>query len=566
MVLIFVLYCIYGLVFTAIGKLFFPETKIVDALFIGLIVLSIYGYVFSYFDGIRNVFFLFSAAVLITLGILRLRLKPVISSIRNKINIGSVIWTILVLAYTALPSNYLDDGLYYSQSIRWFEEYGIVKGLANLDINLGQASLLHLISAITNFSTLGFRFNDFSGFLLWIIGLEVWKNRLAIEKFKFFTYSLLLIFSLSLINAENTDVCLIVIFLKITLLDKQDKDLTRDFLLIGLIAFAIGVKASALPIAILLLLDYNWKISIKPRIALFFLLPIGFLFFKSWYLTGYPFFPFYSWLATNVSWQLPEQFFVFGKLAAKYSAYIVTVEQFEHFRTLDFSEKLALFFNLTHWRGIFRVMFSVLLFIALVELIRTRIIDPLFIIIFVFSIIYLLTSPQPRIALPYMTLLLLHISQLGLFRIFPSKIQQNLLSFNTRIPLAILTLAAVCMLFIPWNFLNRWFRSDIASYRNFSIEYIISPHPTWNNIEVVKKSINGIDFWQPLRRDLSCFDSRFPCLVMPIQDFLHKQYYYAPRLLNRTIKSGFAYEKVKIKETDINNWNSFSHKLRLVDK
>src|ERR1700712_5641578 len=53
------------------------------------------------------------------------------------------IWVIfsimlLVQAYAAyLPSSHNDDGLYYSTSIKWIQEYGTIPGLANINPRIG---------------------------------------------------------------------------------------------------------------------------------------------------------------------------------------------------------------------------------------------------------------------------------------------------------------------------------------------------------------------------------------------------------------------------------------------
>ncbi|MDE5599017.1 MAG: hypothetical protein K2J04_14465, partial [Lachnospiraceae bacterium] len=50
-----------------------------------------------------------------------------------------------------------DTGLYHAQSIRWIEEYGIVKGLGNLHCRLAYNSASFALSALYSFAFLGGR-------------------------------------------------------------------------------------------------------------------------------------------------------------------------------------------------------------------------------------------------------------------------------------------------------------------------------------------------------------------------------------------------------------------------
>lgn len=64
------------------------------------------------------------------------------------------------------PSSHHDDGLYYSTSIKWLQEYGTVKGLANLNPRIGFNSSWLILQAIYGFAFLkAGLFNDLNGLL-----------------------------------------------------------------------------------------------------------------------------------------------------------------------------------------------------------------------------------------------------------------------------------------------------------------------------------------------------------------------------------------------------------------
>ena len=74
--------------------------------------------------------------------------------------------TILILAQCASIPYILDNESYYIQTIKWINEYGFVKGLANLHFFLAQTSGWHILQSAYSFSFLYDKFNDISGFCL----------------------------------------------------------------------------------------------------------------------------------------------------------------------------------------------------------------------------------------------------------------------------------------------------------------------------------------------------------------------------------------------------------------
>lgn len=536
-----------------------------DSAWSGIISVAMLGYVFSFFFGVGGGIFGFFL-IAIALLLLSFRFRMLFAEIKSMQSfvLPASIWTLLVAAHAALPSNYIDDGVYYAQSVRWFETYGLIKGLGNLDPNLAQGSLLHLLSAITNLSFLGFRFNDFAAFTLWLIGMEVLYIRPNLKTGLFVVLAFTLLFSLWMISAENTDVFLIVIFIKIFLLLKRHASSISKPLLLGLIALAIGTKASALPLVLLLLTPYfrPWHLSI--RISLFVLIPLFILFFKSWFITGYPLFPFHPWQPFEVAWALPNQYFHFSQIVSFFSAYVLNPSGFSDVNNVTGLNRLQILFSPTHWKGVFHIVYGVVLCASFLLFRQTQGSYRLLVPIYAFTIIYIASSPQPRIALPYLILLvcLLANHYHGVFFTF-KMIKSFRAKFNHRTIIAFPTLFVFSMLFLPWSFAESWFRGNgITSYRTLKTAYLVKPHPTWQSIAVVKKEINGISFYQPLEKNGFCYDAAFPCLVMPVQDYLDETYYFAPVPLGSSIRSGFGYEAWEIDRIHLEEWNSFSHRLR----
>jgi hypothetical protein len=60
----------------------------------------------------------------------------------------------------------IDNETYYIQTIKWLNEFGFVKGLANLHPFFAQTSGWHILQSAFSFSYLPFSNNDLNGFCL----------------------------------------------------------------------------------------------------------------------------------------------------------------------------------------------------------------------------------------------------------------------------------------------------------------------------------------------------------------------------------------------------------------
>jgi hypothetical protein len=77
-----------------------------------------------------------------------------------------LISSLLILAQSATLPFIIDNESYYIQTIKWLNEYGFVKGLANLHLFFGQTSGWHVTQSVYSFSFMYDRFNDLNGFCL----------------------------------------------------------------------------------------------------------------------------------------------------------------------------------------------------------------------------------------------------------------------------------------------------------------------------------------------------------------------------------------------------------------
>ena len=88
--------------------------------------------------------------------------------------------TVLIIAQCSTAPFVIDNETYYIQTIKWLNEYGFVRGLANLHISLGQCSGWHILQSAFSFSFASLDWVPFPGLIRLEIGaMHPLKSRLA---------------------------------------------------------------------------------------------------------------------------------------------------------------------------------------------------------------------------------------------------------------------------------------------------------------------------------------------------------------------------------------------------
>ncbi|MCR4990988.1 MAG: hypothetical protein K6A38_09010 [Lachnospiraceae bacterium] len=130
-----------------------------DILMAGICVLTVYAQLFSLFYRVSALCTALLAALsLVSLYICRNEIKDDISSF-HKLGVLKMIGMALLFLLFAYGTSYgymhYDSDLYHAQSIRWIEEYGVIKGLGNLHTRLAYNSSAFALSALFSFAFLG---------------------------------------------------------------------------------------------------------------------------------------------------------------------------------------------------------------------------------------------------------------------------------------------------------------------------------------------------------------------------------------------------------------------------
>ena len=129
----------------------------------GLAGITVYAQIFSIFAPvglIANVVLVGTCFAIACLYRKRLQedFQKAMEAVRKKM-IGKTAFFVLLFLLFAYGASrgiiHYDTGLYHAQSIRWIEEYGIVKGLGNLHCRLAYNSASFALSALYSFAILG---------------------------------------------------------------------------------------------------------------------------------------------------------------------------------------------------------------------------------------------------------------------------------------------------------------------------------------------------------------------------------------------------------------------------
>lgn len=216
----------------------------------------------------------------------------------------------------------LDHFGYYVPTIKWLTEYGLVKGIANLDLILGQMSVWHIFQA--GFSNFADPFLRLNAVLLIIYGIYIVENKSWIQ---------LIFIPVFLIFSQSPSPDLPVILFSLIILNEilsGNKNLAFLFAF-SVFTFAIKPTVIWLPIFILLYSIFVSGFQYKKLIlgSLVFLLFIV----KNIWIFGYPVFPL-KVFDLGISWKPNPELL---KASSEFAIVKTFDEQYSYAEILKFS-------------------------------------------------------------------------------------------------------------------------------------------------------------------------------------------------------------------------------------
>lgn len=468
---------------------------------------------------------------------------------KKPIQILGFILTLLNLMQSATKPFIIDNETYYIQTIKWLNEFGIVKGLANLHIFFGQMSGWHLLQSGFNFGFISNSLNDLNGFLMLIFTFfslhhlhRFFQTRITMDLF----LGLIPVgnlFFFQFVSAPSPDLPIFLISQIIFyLFYKNYIDYQKDFkILFILVLFLILIKISVAPLLILpivllikhKLLKREWKFSI-----LFAFIALSAYFLKNYLISGYLFYP-TEFLGSllNPDWKTaPELQKFFFKEISEHAISLENSVEIQKLTTFDYFKNWLLEPGL---RSIFNKLIIILLLIFPLYIRKNKTLFWLYIYALIQFGILFFTSPQYRFFMPLITGMSLYI----------------LAKLLLNSPKKVLPVFAIFSLisFIPLLFsinVSNWKNSsfmpdELSVYR---IENLI--YPSENSMYDLKYetiSEGNLKYNSPLNQKEFFWisgDGELPCANKKMIDFFKKWYQVRPQLRTGNLKDGFYAEKL----------------------
>jgi hypothetical protein len=304
----------------------------------GMVITTVYAQFFSLFYKVGLVANIILVVICIAIVVMNRRdihlpRKNTVISWDTLVYIG----VILLFAFaTSRGQIHTDTSLYHAQAIRWYEEYGAVKGLANLQWHFGYNSSYFGFAALFSLSFLGFgSFHCTTGFIAAIVCLWAvsYLKDFSSRKRHVTDFCALGILFYALVNfvgfvspASDYATMFFATYLVARWAEEsesEENNITSFSLLSVLAVFTVSLKLSAALLVLLAIYPAVYLIKEKrgKEIALYIVLGLvtilPFL-IRNVIISGWLLYPFPAIDLFNVDWKLPKQYAIID------SAYIKT--------------------------------------------------------------------------------------------------------------------------------------------------------------------------------------------------------------------------------------------------
>lgn len=464
--------------------------------------------------------------------------------LQNILKFVFIITTLLIIAQCSSIPFIIDNESYYIQTIKWINEYGFVKGLANLHLFLGQTSGWHVTQSVFNFSFLYKNFNDLSGYCL-LLGLffsiqklndfytNYNKNYLVAGLFPLFN-----IFLFQFISAPSPDVPVYVfsIILFFCFLENFKKLTPEVFnLIVILVLFLVYIKNTMLTFGIipLILLALHFKLLSKKLLKpiLLAILITSLFIIKNMIICGSPIFPSKSFNSLSTAYAIPDDIENFYYDSIKHFGYSVTAQQY------NLISPLSLFFKwltIPKLHGLFNSL-SIFLIVFVPFFIykfqNKKSLWTLYIVMVLQLVLLFMTSPQYRFFMNFI--------------IFFSLFCFSCLIQNKKIINLLLTLSLIpvfIILFFPLNFHSFSNNPFMRKSSNFSIKNIIFPYKnTKSNTAFITFKLGKLNYNSPINNDFfwGNGDGDLPCVNKDQIEYFKKYFNTIPQMRTNNLKDGF---------------------------
>lgn len=236
------------------------------------------------------------------------------------------LFTIIILLFGSFYPFILDHFGYYVPSIKWLSEVGLVKGISNLDLLLGQMSFWHFLEAgFSNFTDIYLRLNAVLMviYLIYILEKKSWL--------------LFLFFPVLLLFTQTPSPDLPAIIFSLIILNEILSGNRNSKLIFALSIFVFSIKPTMIWVPIFTLLYSIFILKSSLKFILFGSFIFLFFIIKNLYTFGFPVFP-VAELDFSLSWKPNSELLKISSQVAIQKTYDMqyTIAQINHFSTLDY--------------------------------------------------------------------------------------------------------------------------------------------------------------------------------------------------------------------------------------
>lgn len=433
--------------------------------------------------------------------------------------------SLLIIFFGAYYPFILDHFGYYVPTIKWLSEVGLVKGISNLDLLLGQNSLWHIFQAgLSHFSDPFLRINVLIliVYLIYVLEKKSWIH--------FIFFPILFLF----IQSPSPD--LPVIVLSLILLNEVFNDNKKAGFLFALSIFIFAIKPTMVWMPIFIFL-YNLFI-LKSNLKFTFLgISILLLFlFKNIWTFGFPIFPVqfldlgFSWNPNPILLQNSSEMAIMKTYDMQYS--FAEIQQFSRFDYV----KNWLFLQGIKSKIHLAFLLSLIIFFVFAIIKKSKLIWILFLSIFIKSVLVLLFSAQYRFFFEVFFILIFVL----FYQLLSKRFSLLIFSTATIFFAAFLSFPNLVKVYLPsfklGNFMSGFSKNQFIK-------------PSYFEYEKYKTHQLGNLKFNMVKDYIFSFDTPLPAISPQfIQEDLDAGIF--PQLKGTTLKEGFIWRKISDQEKE----------------
>ncbi|GEP51207.1 hypothetical protein FNO01nite_18790 [Flavobacterium noncentrifugens] len=451
--------------------------------------------------------------------------------------------SLLIVAQCASAPFLPDNESYYIQTIKWLDEYGFVRGIANLHFFFAQVSGWHILQSAFSFSFLYGHFNDLSGFCL-LLGNVFAFFRLDDYFRKGRRIDLVVgllpvanVFLFSFISSPSADLPIYVLtFIIFYIFMLQYKKMTAaGFTILCLfVLFAMLIKVTALPLLILPIVSYARhyrKLHNINEILIVSALTLALFLLKNSIVSGYAFYPLTSIGRLQVNFKVPMAIVNFYADFSKYEIFMLSEQQY---REAGGWSLFLRWLHLPKLDGLFNMLAVVL--VAFTPLLIYKYFNKqkfwiLYFVMVLGMVFFYCTSPQYRFFLNFI--------------LFFSFLWATVLLSNRKVVLSMLwiaTFVTAVLLFVPVGMGRFTSNKQLLSGSRFEVSYLVFPHSNSKSGTAFETVENGnLKYHSPIENSFfwGDGDGDLPCVNKVQVDYFQNYYHYRPQQRGNSLKAGF---------------------------